>query len=448
MNATIEDVAPCRKRLRVELDANEVNETFDLAMSEVSNVAQLPGFRKGRVPRRVLERRFGEAIVDDVKARLFEKGFQDAMKENELAPMGAPDIDIEKLEAARDSAFAFDVEVDVRPQFELGEVKGLKLTEELAAPTDAEVDEKLEELKYRFAEHKDVDGPAEAGDIVEGAIAFTVDGEEAASFDERAFRLEGDTLVGYKVGDLVEAFAGAAAGDEKTLSFTVDDEHVIEDQRGKPGEVRVTVGRVLRTAYPEIDDAFAGRVGMESLEALRDQIRQSIEGDRRNEARQKMEEQAVDLLVEQHPFDLPAAAVERLAKDNLESTRRRMQMYGMPEEQIAEQMAEQEAQSQEQAERSIRRYILFDAIAEREEIRVTEQDFQRHLTMLANAYRTTPAQLVKDIQRRDGMEQMEHEIRDIKVTQFLLDNAEITTTAPAPDAAGETDAASDDGADG
>jgi trigger factor len=425
MDVEIQEVAPCRKQLTVELAAGEVDEIFENTLNELTQMAQLPGFRKGRVPRRVLERRFGDEIVEDVKSKAFQKGFSEALKENELSPLGEPDIDLDTLEPARGTALKFTTEIDVRPQFELKDYTGLPLEEDVETVTEAQIDERLEGLRERFADQKEVDRPAQAGDLVEGDVTVTAGDETLFDDEERAVRIEGTEFLGYEVGDLEAILGGVTPQTEKTYNFEIPQTHPNESLQGQTATAIFRVKKVLEAELPELDDAFAGRIGMASLENLRDQIKQSMENDRRNAAREDLERQAVDKLIEANPFDLPEGAVQRLAEANLENVKQRLQYFGLPEDQIEERAASMAEESRAEAERTVRRTILFDAIAEKEEIAVTERDFHQHLNMLAGAYNTTPSQILRQVQERDGMGSMQAEIRDIKVTQFLIDNASI-----------------------
>lgn len=448
MNIEITEVAPCRKRMQVELDVPEVDEAFETAFAEVKQAAQVPGFRKGHVPRKLLERRFGKMIEEDVRAKLFQKGFLAALKQEDLSPLGEPDIKLDELTAERGTAFNFSTEVDVRPVFELAPYEGLELEEAVEPVTDAEVDERLEALQQNFADHVPIDEPAAENHLIEGHVVLRAGGEEIFNEEERALRLEGTKLFGIEVGDLMEKLGGVVVGDERTLNFTLPEEYPREDLRGKDAEMSIKVGKVLRTELPLLDDAFAARVGLPDLESLREQLRLSMTEERRRQAREQTEEQLVDKLIEANPFDIPAGLVARQAENNLKQAKLRLAYMGTGPDDVQAREEELKAESQEQAERMIRRMIILDAIAETQELRVDESDIQAHLMRLSQAYRTSPEQMLKEIQDRDGMAAMEHEIRDIKVVEFLIEAAKITNpAAPAEAAADATDEATPDAGD-
>jgi trigger factor len=348
--------------------------------------------------------------------------------------MGEPDLDPESLEVHRDDAFRFTTEVDVRPEFELAAYKNLVLHESIEPVTDEEVESRLEALRENFADQTPADGPAAAGHLVEGTVVLTCGDEELVNQEGRAVRLEGSSFFGYEVGDLVEHLGGATPGETREIPFTIPEEHPREDLRGQPATIRLSVEKVLASQLPEVDDAFAGRLGMQSVDQLRQQIKESIESDRRTSAREETERELIDKLIEANPFDLPEQVLEHLTQSSLERSKAQMQYMGRTPEEIEAATEELTESSRQEAERTVRRMIILDAIAEKEEITVTEADFQQHLQMLSQAYRTPPADLLKNIEQRGGLASMENEIRDIKVTQLLLDEAEIQAEAPSADA--------------
>ncbi len=425
MDVQVEDVAPCRKRLSVEMDPGEVDAAFEESFREVSTVAQVPGFRRGRVPRRVLERRFLGAVRDEVRDRLFRRGLAEAVQKQSLSPLGMPRMDEREIACERGEPFRFSAELDVRPEFELSDYKGLELTERVVPVADEEVQARLDELRERFADHVPVDEPAQEGDLVEGEVALRVGEEELFHEEERALRVEGTTLFGMEAGDLVKALGGVKPGETRTMEFPLSDDHPREDLRGKPATATVSVARVLRTRVPDADDAFAKRLGVADAAALRERLRESLESERRQSAREDLERQMLDKLLEANTFEVPQALVDRQAEASLSRHQAELARLGMPTQVLEERRDELASASREGAQRSIRRMILFDAVADKEGVEVTDQEVQSQVARLAQHYRTTPAKMAKRIEEQDGMEAVRREIRDMKVTELVLGAAQI-----------------------
>jgi trigger factor len=428
MNADVQDVAPCRKSFQVTFTADEVNNAFSETFSEFKKHAQLPGFRQGRVPAKVIERKFGKAIEDEVKGKLLQKGYVDSLKQNELSPFGQPDIkDVEELTVKRDAEVSFSGEVDVRPKFELADYKGLKLVEKITPATEKEIDERIDMIKARFAEQEEADKPAEEGDLVEGKVVLTCGEEEIFNQEERALRVEGTTLFGMEIGDVVEKLGGIKVGETREISFVIPDTYPREELRGKDAVATITPAKVLIENLPEINDEFAEKVGVENVEKLREQIKESIEADRKSAARQQLEKDLVEKLVDVHEFDIPEGLLNRQAEANLQQAKYRMMMMGASSGAMEESDENMMEDCKKDADVQIRRMLIFDAIAEKENIRINEQDFQMHLVRLSRSYGMTPDKLLKEIRERQGLESFQAEIQDIKVTEFLINEAEVTT---------------------
>ncbi|MHC4884598.1 MAG: trigger factor [Planctomycetota bacterium] len=427
MNIDVQEVATCRQKISVTFDAQEVSSAFDKAYGDVKRQAQIPGFRQGHAPRRILERKFSDYVSGDVKNQLFHKGLVDSLKEKDLNPLGDPDVKAEDLEIKANEEFSFATEIDVRPTFELSEYKGLPLTEKVVKVQESELDERIAALQANFAENKETDGAAEAGNIVEGDVLFKVGDEEVFNQSGRAVRLEGTAIFGVEVGDVTEHLVGTKAGDEKTITFTTSDDYPREELRGQEATITIKADKVMTVELPELNDAFAERLGIDDLTKLREQFKSSMENERKSEARRGLEEALTEMLIEKHSFDLPEAVLEKQAEMALMQQRFNMMRMGATQEAMGDQEEDLKAESRQTAERQLRRMMIVDKIADKEEIQVNESDIHHHIQMLSQSYGTTPDKLIKDIQQRNGIGQLQEEIRDIKVTQFLLDQAEVTT---------------------
>ncbi len=426
MKVNIEEIAPCRKKITVELSVEEVNKSFADSFANVVKYAQLPGFRQGHVPKKILERKFADSIKDEVKGNLFQKGFYEGLKENDLTPFGEPDIKVEDLNPEKGKEFSFTTEVDVRPQFELAEYKSIKLTEEVEEVSDEVLNERMELLQARFANYDEKEGEAKKNDLVEGNVTVVIGEEEIFKDQERALRVEGTTLLGIEIGDLEKHFVGTKKGDVKEIKFVAADDYPKEELRGKDGVATINVTKILEEKIPALDDDFAKKIGMDSIEKLSSTIKESIEAEKKNAARQKTEESLMDALIEANPFDLPEGLVTSQAEANFQQQQMQMMMSGMNPESLKLSKEELQEQSKKDADRQIRKMIIFDQISEKEEITITDADFNMHIAQLSQAYKTTPEKLLRNIKQQNGLGSIQHEIVDIKTTKLLLESADIT----------------------
>lgn len=437
MNVDIQEQAPCRKKISVNLSGAEVTTAYEEAFQGLAANVQLPGYRRGHVPRKMLERKFSAQIQDEVRSKLISDSLSNAFQENKLTPLGDPKIDLGDAKPEKGQDFTFSAEVDVRPVFDLSEYKGLKLVEKTAPVEESDIDGRLSMLRERFAEEKPSTAPVAGGDVVYSEVAFMVDGEEIVKQENQALRIEGSAIFGIEVGDLAGQLGGLNHGDHKSVSFTVPEAYPRQDLRGKAGTFEITVKDIRNRVMPELDEAFAQRVGMESMEKLRDQLKQSIEMERKNAARGDLEQQLAEQLIAANSFDLPEGLIKSQAEHAFRSTLQRLGQMGASQEYLKEQEATLRASSVIDAEKSLRRTIIYQEIANKEEIEVTPQDIQEHLSRLAMYYGTTLENMFKEIQRRNGLPSIQAEIADMKITQLLIDAAEITHENAAPETESE-----------
>ncbi len=423
--AEIKEVAPCRKQVEVTVPAESVDAAFDEAYVHLRDNVQIKGFRKGHAPRRVMERRFAKEVAKDVRAKLFQDAFLETLKDNELTPMGEPDIELEELEARLGEPFHFSTEVDVRPQFDLPEYKGLKLTERVEPADDEEIDAQIERLRQAFATHETVDGPSANGDALQANVLMKAGEEELVNAKEQRLPVEDGQLFGVEIKDLAKKLSKLGAGDTETLKVQLPDDYHREALQGEQATIELEILKVERPDLPPADDQLAKRVGLSTLDALKDRLRQNIEADRQQEARQDLERQVIDQMIEKTSFDLPEEFLQRQIEVNLARRQLRLARSGATREFMEEQAEELKEESASEAERDLRWSIISDVIAEKEEVEVHESEVQAHIEALARAYQTTPVKMLKRIQDMDGLPSLAAELRDVKVVRLILDAAEI-----------------------
>ncbi len=428
VEAHVSDVAPCRKKLEITVKAKSVDSLFDEAYKNLDENVQVRGFRRGHAPRRLLERKFAKDVTKDGRGRLFQDALRKGMDDNNLSPLGAPDADVETLEVKPGTDFSFSTEIDVRPEFDLPEYEELELEEKVEPVTDEQVNNRLSELQRNFAKHEKTDDPSAEHDLLVADTTLKAGDEEIFSDRDTTIPVEGERIFGIECKGLVEKLSGLKAGQEITLDIKFPEDYHREDLSGKSGTVLLSIHGVERENLPELDDAFAKRVGLDSMEVLRKMIKGNMEDQNKQKARNQLESDIMDMLIAKTSFDLPQELLKRQAEAVMERRKIHLARQGATDEVIEEKMAELKDSSAKDAEHSLRWMIISDTIAEKEELEVTPQDIQQSIEALARVYRVTPAQMLERVQRLGGLESMAMEIRDTKVIRMLMDKAKITTT--------------------
>lgn len=423
--ATVEDVGPCKKLLRVVVPAEDVQKTLDEQYASLRESVNVSGFRKGHAPRQLLEKRFGEQVVEEVKETLMRESCAAALEENSLSMIGQPSYD--KVEFAVGSDFAFDVTVEVEPEFEVPEYKGLKLVRPKAEATEEDVGRLLERIRREHATYEEVaDGAIEADDALRADWSIECEGEQVASEDNALLHSATQHVGGVEIQGLPEALAGAKVGETREAVAAFPEDHPREPCRGKQGRIAVKVVNIYRPRLPELDDAFAKALDFDDLEDLKAEVRTRLQHSAERAVQDNLEQQAIEQLLDAVPFAIPEGMVKLLSREMLLRQQLRMRHEGVAEEDIQNRLQSLQGMSEEMASQHIRVMFLFDRIAAKEKLFVTEDELAARLDELAARTGKTVQQVKREMEERGGGESsLRAQMRDVKVMQTILSHAEI-----------------------
>ncbi len=323
MVSRIEELGPCKRRLSITVSADDVRSAINKSYGELRKNVTIPGFRKGKTPRSVLEKRFGDHILEDVKKDLVIDGIQDGIREHELEVVSDPDFNFGDIKMAAEEGMEFDVEVEIRPEFELPEIKDIEVTRVLQEVTDGSVERVVENLRNERASWVPVeDSGAKEKDLVIGKFEL-IEGEDVVFERNQSHLVVGDDskLAGVPIPKIEELFTDVNLDQEVTCEVTVPDDHPVKDIAGKTLTSKFDVQEIKRMELPELNDEFAESFGLKSLAELQDKVRSDVANHMLEEANQKVEEDVLDAILERVPMALPEStvtrAVERQAQEVL-----------------------------------------------------------------------------------------------------------------------------------
>lgn len=423
MEYELNDVGTCRKKVILKFTAQDIDAAFDQSYKEINNYVQIKGFRKGKAPRIALEKRYAEEAASDVKRELANKHLGAVIKESKLNVLGEiAETDSNGTPKPKND-FTMAFEVDFVPHFDVPEYKGLELTEQPLDVSEEKVTEALVRYQKIFANYAPVDEASKEEDIL--VVDFTVlaGDEEIAAMKEQRLRIEGTVLFGLPCPDLVAKFTGVSKDQTVDLTLTLPNDHPRADLRGKEAKVIVNVKSVERGDLPELDDAFAANLGMGSIAAFRDRIRGNLAREAMLAARAKQEDEIIDKILGAVQFDIPQRVVDSEAAALEEQQHQRLHQVNMPEEEIHAKVEAYKPEARRLAERKVRWGVISAEISEKENITVSNEDMAQQIEALARNYNTSPAKIMQRIRQFDGAGAMMNEILQIKVMQFILDNA-------------------------
>ncbi len=442
MNVTVENLAPCKKLVRIELDAKQVDETFDTVTKSFQREASLPGFRPGKAPRDMVIKKYEKDIEEDVKKKLMGDAYRKALEENKLEVVGYPDI--EEIQFARGQSLQFAATVETAPEIELPEYKGLSVKREDKTVTDEDLDRALNLLRDRQTNFKTVERPVQQGDVVVVNYTGTSEGKPLTDFAPTAKGLteQKNFWVEIKADSFIPGFSeqlvGTKTGDKKTVNVDFPADFVTPQLAGKKGAFEVEVVQVKEKLLPALDDALAKSYGAESLDKLREGVRSDLQNELNHKLNKDIRAQIIRALLDKVNFDLPESSVAQETKNVVYDIVRENTQRGVSRELIEKQKDEIYSAAASSAKERVKVSYLLQKIAEKEDIKVSQEEILRRIQTLAGVYQITPEKFLKDLQKRNGIVEIYDQLANEKVLEFLQINAKIETVpakteeAPAP----------------
>jgi trigger factor len=424
MSVKWEKLEENRGVLTVEVDSETVNNGLDQAFKKVVKQVSIPGFRKGKVPRPIFEKRFGvEALYQDALDFILPEAYAKAIEEAGIEPVDRPEIDVEQMEKGKE--LIFKATVTVKPEVKLGEYKGLEVEKMDTEVTDEDVENELKTIQQRYAELVvKEEGTAENGDTVVIDFEGFVDGEAFEGGKAENYSLElgsGTFIPGFE-----DQLVGTKAGDEKDVEVTFPEEYHAAELAGKPAVFKVKVHEVKTKQLPELDDEFAKDVDeeVETLAELKEKIKNRLVESKKNEAEQTLRDTLVEKATENAEMNVPEVMIENEIDRMMNEFEQRLQMQGMNLElyfQFSGQDKEAlRAQMKEDAEKRVRTSLTLEAIAKAENIEVTDAEVEEEVNKMAELYNMSADSIKKALGSLDGLK-ADLQIR--KAVEFLVENS-------------------------
>lgn len=431
--STIEDAGACRKKVTVEIPASRVREQIADAFSQVAEQATLPGFRPGKAPRKLIERRFGKRAREEAKQRLASEAIRAAIEEHSLRILGEPEGGDELADAdlSGDSPIRFSFEVEVVPEFSLPDLSGLEVYKPIVEVTEAMAADEIQKLCVNEGDLQAVEGAAEPGDYLVGHGVMTRDrdGEVVHDIEGAVLRVPapGEDS-GMALGVLFEAFAdstiGKRAGDEVVLKTTAPDEHEVEAIRSEPITVTFTVTDVHRIK-PLEPMALVERFGLESEDQFRDAVMLRLNQRALIEQQAVMRQQLARALAEMVQFDLPEKITARQTERNIERRRLELLYRGVDQVEIDRSMDELRSSVAGSSRNELKLFFILGKAAMDRQTPVNEQEVMGRIAQIAAEAGQRPEQVRQEFVRSGRINALANQIREHKVLDAMLGEVKI-----------------------
>jgi trigger factor len=444
VNVTVESMAPCKKLMRVEIEAQKVDEAFESVMKDFRREASLPGFRPGKAPREMVLRKYEKEIQDETKRKLISEAYRTAVEEQKLDVLGQPDI--EEIQFNRGQPLQFAATIETAPEFELPDYKGLPVQRELRSVTEADVERALNLLREQRVTFNKVERALQSGDIAVVNYTGTCEGKPIIEIAPTAKGLSENKhfWVEATPNSFIPGFAdqliGAQAGDKRTVAVDFPADFVTPQLAGKKGSYEVEVTEVKEKVLPALDEALAKSYGAESRENLQAGVRTDLENELKFKQDKTVRTEVVRALLGRVNFDLPETAVAHETRNVVYDLVQENTKRGVPRQAIEQQKEQIYSAATRNAKERVKVQFLLQKIAEKEDIKVSQEEIAQRVHHLAGMYQIPADKFLRDLQKRNGLIEVYDQIMNEKVINFLQENAKIEDVPPSSPAAPEASA--------
>ncbi|MCH8527181.1 MAG: trigger factor [Kiritimatiellae bacterium] len=432
MNIQTEELSSTRRKLNIEIPAEEVAKEYNEALDAWKKHANIPGFRPGKAPVHLVKAKHHKDIVERLRDHLLPKSYREALEESKIEVVRIIDMD-EDIKVKLDEPFAYSITVDVKPEITLPEYKGIALKREAVDISSDDVDSRIEDLREQRAGYDDVtDRPVARGDMVQIDFNTTLDGAplaeaapDAVGLDKAEdFWLQADENA--FIPELGEGLAGLAIGEERDVNITFDDKFASEPLRNKEVVFHVKIKAVRGRVLPELDEEFLKPFQVADVTQFRQKIKDSLQAEKQQEQEGALRREIEKFLLENTSFDLPESDVDEAANRQVRRIINDMGRQGIADDKMMEQKDEIVEAARQSAQTSVKlRYVLLK-IAEQESLSVSENELKREMAMMAYAYGMKPQDLEKELSEESAREEFRGDVLMRKTMQHLFDAANIS----------------------
>ena len=430
MEFSVQDAGPCRKRVSVSIPPGLVADAFDKSYKNLIKTVPIPGFRQGRAPRKLVEKRFGSQVAGEVKQSLLDDAFAKALKQNDLSPIADPELKIDAIEVTPGEKLDFDFTITVKPEFELPDLKGIEVAVPSADPSKDELEAALLDLRKRKATLRPVEkGPIEHGDVVSLSVRG-LDGEREVFHEESLNYEVGTSWLGGLVAEgLDDALLGGEAGataESKAYAPPHEENHPLA---GLELAISAEVLDFKRPDLPQLDDALAKSFDFDDKDELIAQVTKDLQRHKEREREKRIEHLALMELEHQCGFELPQDWIEKEADELARRAAYELQMQGKSDEAIATKVAEIKARRAEESARELRAFFILDKIVDKERILVTETEVKSAVALIAAHNDRTPEQMYATLRDAGRLGSLRNQLRESKAREKLRKKVKVTEAA-------------------
>ena len=440
LDVQISDVGPCKKHLKVSIPRSDVEKQFNESLGSMAKEAVVPGFRPGRAPRQLVEKRFRKQVAGQVKSTLLMASLEQLDEEHKLNPITQPDLDIDAIELPADGPMVFEMDVEVRPDFSLPAYKALTVESPTKSIEPADLDAQVKAFRERYAQMvPKFEGGAEVGDFVTANLTFHLDGKTYNEAKEIQFRLQPELrFQDGTVPGIDTVLTGAKPGDSREADAQIGSSSPDPEIQNKTIKVTFEVLDLKTLRLPELNAEFFQTTGFDDEADLREALNGVLERRHEYQKRQMIRREILDKLVAETPFELPSDLVSRQEKSTLRRLAMELKQSGLSDTDLRAREAELRSNAHETTLRSLQEFFILAKIAEAEDVKVEDEDMEDEIEAIAARSEENPRRVRARVEKEGLGDALASQILERKTIDRILQYVKLVEVPMAADKAVET----------
>lgn len=424
-NIQIEDAGPATKKVKVEIPADRIKEKLAEQYRELRSQAAIPGFRVGRAPQQLIEKRFATDVKDQVRRTLIGESYEQAVTRNNLEVIGEPQFDNpESIELKEDQGLTYSFEVEVQPEINLPVLTGLKVKKPKIEVKEENIDQAMNNLREQQGALVPVeDRGAEEKDFITADVHIK-DGDNVVTHQHDAqLVVRPGRVGGISIEDLDKQLKGVKAGETKTITAKAPESHPEESIRGKEVTIEIKVKDIKRLELAEVNEAFLEDLGFQTEQELRDALKEQMEQRIQYDVQQSMREQINRYLLENVKIDLPTKLSDRQTDRIVQRRTMDLLMRGLPEDKVAEVVEKLREGAKDEAARELKLFFILQKIAQQENVDIDEAELNGRVALLAAQRGQRPEKLKQEMAKDGSLQNLYVQMREQKAIDKILETA-------------------------
>ena len=430
LEVKIDKAGTCKRHVTVSVSRKDIDRYVEEEFEELAPKAEVPGFRPGRAPHKLVVNRFKDQVNDQVKGKLLFDAIAQVSDSDEFyfSPISEPDMDLAGVEMPDEGPMTFEFEVEVRPEFELPDWKGLDLEEPTYEIADADVDKHLERILSRYGKLVAQEDAAKAGDYVTLNMEFTRDGEQLSSLEDRTVHVKPKlSFTDAELGNFGKLMAGAKQGDTRETTFKMSEEIENEELKGQEVEGKFKVVKVERVELPKLTSSFLSDIGdFTDEDDLREEVREELDRQRRYRCQQQVRRQITQQLTAGADWDLPEDLLRKQAQRELRRMVLELESSGFSDEVIQEHANQLQRNSLAHTATAMKEHFILERIADEEKVEVKEpDDYDAEIELIAEQEGIPARRIRARLEKRGELDALRNQIIERKVIETIKAHATV-----------------------